>query len=140
MDLYSELYQIFGVCVEKQQVEHGDNVNVLTCLQNKVISVQIVFGFSVCMCVCLFVCLFRAAPAACGGSQARGGIRAKLLAYTTAIAMPDPSRICDLHHSLRQLQILNPVSEARDQAFVLMDTSQIRFHFAMVGTPQILKE
>ena len=34
-------------------------------------------------------------------------------AYTTAIAMPDPSRVCDLHHSLwqqptEQVQGLNP--------------------------------
>ena len=31
-----------------------------------------------------------------GGSQARSGTGAT--AYTTATAMPDPSRICDLHH------------------------------------------
>ena len=37
-------------------------------------------------------CLFlRAAPAAYGGSQARGWIRA--VAYTTATAMPDPSHV-----------------------------------------------
>ena len=43
-----------------------------------------------------------------------------LLAYTTAIAMPDPSRICNLHHSPWQHQILNPLSEARDQNCNLM--------------------
>ena len=37
-----------------------------------------------------------------------------LLAYTTAMAMPDPSHIRDLHHSLFQCWILNPLSEARD--------------------------
>ena len=31
--------------------------------------------------------------------------------------------------------ILNPLSEARDQTFVLMDTSQIHFHWATTGTP-----
>ena len=31
-----------------------------------------------------------------------------LLAYTTATAMQDPSRICDLHHSSLQRWILNP--------------------------------
>ena len=34
----------------------------------------------------------------------------QLLAYTTAIAMPDPSRICDLLCSLWQHWILNPLS------------------------------
>ena len=38
----------------------------------------------------------------------------QLPAYTTATAMPDSSRICDLHHSSWQHQILNPLSEARD--------------------------
>ena len=44
--------------------------------------------------------LFRAAPAAYGGSQATGAIGAVLLTYATATAMPDPSRIWDLHHSM----------------------------------------
>ena len=38
----------------------------------------------------------------------------ELLAYTTATAMPDQSCICDLHCSLWQHWILNPLSEARD--------------------------
>ena len=37
-----------------------------------------------------------------------------LLACTTATATLDPSHICDLHHSLWQPQISNPLSEARD--------------------------
>ena len=39
----------------------------------------------------------------------------QLLAYTTATATSDPSRVCDLHRSSRQHQILNPLREARDQ-------------------------
>ena len=39
----------------------------------------------------------------------------QLLAYTAAMAMPDPSCICNLHHSFQQRQILNPLSKARDQ-------------------------
>ena len=39
----------------------------------------------------------------------------QLSAYTTATAMWDPSRICDLHRSSWQCQILNPPSEARNQ-------------------------
>ena len=59
----------------------------------------------------------------------------QLLAYATATATQDPSRLCDLHHSSRQCQILNPVSEARDRTCILMDTSLICFHCATTGTP-----
>ena len=48
-------------------------------------------------------------------------------AYATATAMPDPSHICDLHHSSGQCRILNPLMEAWDQNCVLMNTSQINF-------------
>ena len=36
----------------------------------------------------------------------------QLSAYAKAAAMPDPSHICDLHHSSRQHQILSLLSEA----------------------------
>ena len=49
----------------------------------------------------------------------------QLPAYTTATATLDPSRVCDLHHSSQQHQILNPLSEARDRTCTLMDASQI---------------
>ena len=49
----------------------------------------------------------------------------QLLAYIRATAMPDPSHICDLHHSSWQCQILNPLSEARDRICVLVDISQV---------------
>ena len=51
-----------------------------------------------------------------------------LLAYTTATATQDPSRICDLHHSSQQSWILNPLSKARDRTPILMDTSWVRYH------------
>ena len=51
----------------------------------------------------------------------------QLLVYTTATVTGDPSGICDLHHSSRQSQILNPFSEARDQTCILMDTSWVHF-------------
>ena len=54
-------------------------------------------------------CLFRATPTAYGSSQARGQTGAAASVYTTATAMPD----------------LDPLSKARDQTRVLMDTSQI---------------
>ena len=49
----------------------------------------------------------------------------QLLAYATATAMPDVSGICDLHCRLQQCQILNPLSKARNQTHILMDTSQV---------------
>ena len=59
----------------------------------------------------------------------------QLPAYSTAIAMPDLSLICDLHHSSRQCWILNPLREARDQIRNLMFPSQIHFPCAKTGTP-----
>ena len=43
--------------------------------------------------------------------------------YTTYTAMPDPSFICELHCSFQQCWILNPLSEARDQILILMETT-----------------
>ena len=48
----------------------------------------------------------------------------RLLAYTTDTATPDPSCICNLHHSSRQCRILNLLSKVRDWTHILMDTSQ----------------
>ena len=47
-----------------------------------------------------------------------------LLAYTTATATGDPSCVCNLCHRQRQRQILNPLGEARDGTWILMDASQ----------------
>ena len=46
-------------------------------------------------------------------------IQAESMTYTTA-------------HS----RILNPLSEARDQTLVLVDISQVHYHWATVGTPK----
>ena len=56
-----------------------------------------------------------------------GKLELQLLAYTTATATRDLSRVCDLHHSSQQHRIFNPLSEARDQTCVLMDASYICF-------------
>ena len=59
----------------------------------------------------------------------RLGIQSELqqLAYATATATPDPSSICNLHQSSWQRWIFNPLSEARDQIRILMDTSLVSF-------------
>ena len=70
----------------------------------------------------------------------------QLLAYATATAMQDTNRVCDLHHSSWQCQILNPLSKARDQILnplskardqicVLMGTSWVCYCWATMGTP-----
>ena len=49
----------------------------------------------------------------------------QLLAYTAATATPHPTRICGLHRSFRQHQILNPLGDTRVQTCILMDASRI---------------
>ena len=71
------------------------------------------FSF-ILMVLFIYFHFFRAAPTACGSSQARDRIGPTTEAYTTATATQDLSLICDLHHGLPQCWILNPLSEARD--------------------------
>ena len=47
----------------------------------------------------------------------------QLPATATATAMPDLSRVCDLHCSSQQSWIPSPLSEARNRTGVLMDIS-----------------
>ena len=58
----------------------------------------------------------------------RLGVKSELQlpAYTTATATWDLSCICDLHPSLLQRRILNPLSDTRDRTCNLMVPSQIR--------------
>ena len=60
----------------------------------------------------IYFCLFRAAPTAYGGSQARGQNRS-----CSHWPIPQP----------QQHQILNPLIKARDRTCIFMDTSQIHF-------------
>jgi len=62
----------------------------------------------------------------------------QLPAYTTATARLDLSHICNPHHSSWQHQILNPLSKARGQTCILMDTSQVHYGRAPTGTPCVL--
>ena len=68
----------------------------------------------------------------------RPGVQSELqpLAYTTATATLDPGRVCNLHCSSSQHQILNPLSKARDQ------TSRIVSSWIPVGfiTPEPRRE
>ena len=63
------------------------------------------------------------------------GVKSELQLLATATVMPDLSYVCDLHNSSQQHQILNPLSEARDQTLILVDTIQVHYHWATVGTP-----
>ena len=46
----------------------------------------------------------------------------QLQAYPTATTMLDPSHIYNLHCTLQQHRILNPLSQARDQTHILTET------------------
>ena len=59
-------------------------------------------------------------------------------AYTRAIAMPDTSCVCSLHHSSWQCWIFNPPSTARDQTPNLVVPSWICFPCATMGIPVFL--
>ena len=61
-----------------------------------------------------------------GSSQARDQLEATAAGLHHPTAMWDPSHVCDLHHSSWQPWILNPLSDARNQTHILVDTSQ--FH------------
>ena len=63
---------------------------------------------------------FRATPTTYVGSQARGLIGAV---------------VAGLHHSSQQCWILNPLREARDWIYVLMDTSWVCYCWATVELP-----
>ena len=60
----------------------------------------------------------------------------QLPAYTTATVMRNVNWICNLHHSSGQCRILNPLSKARNWTCVLMDTSQVHYHWATAATPE----
>ena len=64
-----------------------------------------------------------AAPEARGSLQGLGiESELQLPTYATATATPGPSHICDLHDNLWQCWILSPLSEARDQTRIFIDT------------------
>ena len=62
----------------------------------------------------------------------------RLPAYTTATAMPDPRSLFNLHCSLWQCWMLNPLSEARDRTHILRDTSQVLYLLSHRGNSRPL--
>ena len=91
----------------------------------------------VCVYVCMYVCICFLGPHPWHMEVPRLGVQSELqlLAYTTTTATSDVSRVCDLHHSSWQCQILSPLSEARDRTSNLMVPSGIRFCCTTRGTP-----
>ena len=93
--------------------------------------------FLFCCCCCCFL-----GPHLQHSEVPKLGVKLELqlLAYTTttATAMPDPSHIYYLHCSLWQRQILNPLSEARDQTRILMDTVGSLTHCTMKEAPLLI--
>ena len=72
-----------------------------------------------------FFFYFRAFCRACGNSQAGVKVELQLQAYATATATQDMSHIWNLQYNSQQHWNLNPLSGARDQTCILMDTSQV---------------
>ena len=69
-------------------------------------------------------------------------LKLQLLAYTTVMATWDPSCVCDLHHSLWQHRILNPLSKAHWAKPGIEPTSswilvRFRYCWATMGTPRL---
>ena len=86
----------------------------------------------------LFVCfVFSSECCTCGiwRFPARGWIRAAPAGLHHSHSMPDQSHVWDLHLSSQQCWILNPLSKARSQTCILMDTSQIHFCWATRELP-----
>ena len=69
----------------------------------------------------------------------RLGVESELQLPAIATATSDPSHICDLQCSSWQHRILNPLSEARDQTHVLMDSSWALNPLSHNGNSQLFK-
>ena len=62
-----------------------------------------------------------------------GGNGATAACLPIATALPDLSRVSDLHHSSPQCWILNPLSRVRDRTHILMNTHQVHFSLSHNG-------
>ena len=61
----------------------------------------------------------------------------QMLAIAAATATQNPSCFGNLHHNSWQHWILNLLHKVRDWTLVLMDTSQVHYPWATMGTPRI---
>ena len=95
------------------------------------------FGVLFCFVLfCLFVLFFVFLGQHLWHMEVPGlEVESELQLPTYAIATADPSCVCDLLYSSWQCQILNLLSEARDQTHVFMDTSWVHCCWAMMETP-----
>ena len=82
-----------------------------------------------------FFLLLRAEPTAYGNSQARGQIRAVAAGLCHGHSNSGSKPHLWPTPLLLGSHVLNPLSKARDQTWILMDTSQICFHCAPTGIP-----
>ena len=87
--------------------------------------------------ICVFFSFFFLGLHSQHMEVSRLGVKSELQrpAYTTATATPNPSQVCNLHHSSRQHRNLNPLSKARNPTRNLMAPSRICSCFTMMGTP-----
>ena len=60
----------------------------------------------------------------------------QLLTSTTATAMQHPSWSAAYTTDQSSARSFNPVSKAEGKTFIPMDTSQVRYHWATMGTPR----
>ena len=124
--LFLKTWNASRICVSSLHRGHANLlyiVPILVCVLPNCAQCSNIFflnGFSFFFLIFFFFLLFRATPAAYGGSQARGLIGA---VAARATATPDPRLVCDLYHQSRQCQILNPLRKARDRTHSLMHGS-----------------
>lgn len=69
----------------------------------------------------IYLAVFQGTP------RLRVELELQLPVYTAAAATWDPGRVCDLHPSSQQSQILNPWSEARDGTCILLDARRVQY-------------
>ena len=110
-------------------------------LQETFLLVFVLFrGLSFCfglVWVCLFCFLFFGflGPNLWHMEVPRLGVKSELQLPATATATWDPGCVFNLHYSSWQRQLLNSLSEARDQNHILLDTSQVCYCWATMETP-----
>ena len=97
----------------------------------------VINGFHYFLFVFCFL-LFRTVPTAYGGSQARGHIRAVAAGLHHSHSRTRSELSLWPTHTSQQCWIPQPLSKAWDLTCIFMDTSWIRFHCAVMGTPWLL--